>query len=111
MDRMEGRRRNIPTLLLVGTAVIVIAVTLFRVPLASVLGLGVLLICPLLMVGMHGGHGGSHHGEEPDSADHRGTDPVSHQHRPSSRPAGSGRDRMFDPDVGAAPRWPLGRGR
>jgi hypothetical protein len=47
--------------LLVLAGAVVVAVTLFRVPLATVFTLGVLLICPLLMVGMHGGGHGAEH--------------------------------------------------
>jgi hypothetical protein len=61
----EGRRPRLRTSLLVAAGVVVVAVTLFRVPLATVFTLGVLLVCPLLMVGMHGGgHGADHAADE-----------------------------------------------
>ena len=61
MDALEGKAPQLRTALLTLAGVIVVAVTLFRVPLATVFTLGVLLICPLLMVGMHGGgHAGGH---------------------------------------------------
>jgi hypothetical protein len=48
-------RPKLRTVLLLVAGVVFVAVTFFRVPLATVFTLGVLLICPLLMVGMHGG--------------------------------------------------------
>lgn len=64
-DVKQGKLR---TRVLVATGLVVLAVTLFRVPLATVFTLGVLLICPLLMMGMHGGHGGGH-GDHAAAAD------------------------------------------
>ena len=72
MDRIEGGRRRLQTLLLIVVGVVFIAVTLFRVPLATVFTLGLLLICPLLMVGMHGGGRGI---EDATSHDEVGPDP------------------------------------
>jgi len=67
---LEGRRPKLRTALLAGAGVVVVAVTLFRVPLATVFALGVLLICPLLMVGMHGGsHGVGHTTADEDRSD------------------------------------------
>ena len=68
MDANDVKRAKVRTSVLVATVLVVLAVTLFRVPLATVFTLGVLLICPLLMVGMHGGHGGGH-GDHAASAD------------------------------------------
>jgi hypothetical protein len=101
MDANDVKRTKIRSRVLVATVLVVLAVTFLRVPLASVFSLGVLLICPLLMVGMHGGHGGGHHGEHPASADHRGADRSFHAHddRPSSL-AGPGRDGTFAPGDG-----------
>ena len=65
MDRMEGRRTKLRTVVLVAVGLAVLAVMLFRVPLATVFSLGLLLICPLLMVGMHG----RHHGGQASSSD------------------------------------------
>ncbi|MFN8233176.1 MAG: DUF2933 domain-containing protein [Actinomycetota bacterium] len=42
------------------TGVVVVAITLFRLPLATIFTLGLLLVCPLLMMGMHGGGHGEH---------------------------------------------------
>jgi hypothetical protein len=64
----DVKQAKLRTRVLVATGLVVLAVTLFRVPLATVFTLGVLLICPLLMVGMHGGHGGGH-GDHAASAD------------------------------------------
>ena len=55
MKPLEGKRPTVRTVLLVIAGMVIVAVTLFRVPLATVFALGVLLTCPLLMVGMHGG--------------------------------------------------------
>jgi Protein of unknown function (DUF2933) len=60
MTPLEGKRPKLRIVLLALGAVVV-AVTLFRVPLATVFTLGVLLICPLLMIGMHGGGHGAEH--------------------------------------------------
>lgn len=100
MDRIDSKRTKPRTVVLVAAGLVVLAVTLSRIPLATVFSLGVLLICPLLMVGMHGGHGGGHHGEHPASADQRGADRSFHGHddRPGSH-AGPGRDGTFDPGV------------
>jgi len=62
---LEGRRPKLRTVLL-ALAAVVVAVTLFRVPLATVFTLGVLLICPLLMIGMHGGGHGAEHSTADD---------------------------------------------
>ena len=48
-----------PALLIV-VGVALLAMTLFRAPLPTVFTLGVLLICPLLMLGIHGDHGKAH---------------------------------------------------
>lgn len=56
MDRgSSGWRRFVPAVLL-GVTAAMAAVVLFGVPLGSVLYLGVPLLCPLMMIGMHGGH-------------------------------------------------------
>lgn len=73
MDRIDGRRTKLRTVLLIAAGLGVLAVMLFRVPLATVFSLGVLLICPLLMVGMHGGHhGGAHPATSDDVGAHSG---------------------------------------
>lgn len=73
-DRSGKRRPTIPTLLLLGAGLIVVAVAVFRVPLASVFSVGVLLICPLLMIGMHHGHGS--HRADASGPEHSRTDPA-----------------------------------
>jgi hypothetical protein len=70
------KRPGIPTLILVLAGVVLVAVTLFRVPLATVFTLGLVLICPLLMVGMHGGH----HRAGRTSAHETGCDAVDVEH-------------------------------
>jgi Na+/glutamate symporter len=66
---------------IVAAGLAVLALVAFGVPLVSLLYVGILLLCPLLMVGMHGGHGQAHgheaHPEEPDRVE-------------SSDPGGSG---------------------
>lgn len=60
MERSSSFGRRLTLIALVAAGAIV-AVTLFRVPLGTLLFLGILLLCPLLMTRMHGGghgHGG-----------------------------------------------------
>lgn len=59
----------------------VIAVTFLRVPLGSLLFSGILLLCPLLMMRMHGG-GHDHEGSSRDAEDTptRRTGNVGHPH-------------------------------
>jgi hypothetical protein len=57
---IDERRAKNRYLLLIGAGVVLVAVTFFRVPLATVFLLGLVLMCPLMMFGMHGGHGGAH---------------------------------------------------
>lgn len=52
-DRGGGGRLR--PVVMIGVAALV-AVAVFRVPLATVFTFGVLLICPLMMFGMHGSH-------------------------------------------------------
>jgi len=68
---LEGRRPKLRTVLLALGGIVVVA-ALFRVPLATVFTLGVLLICPLLMIGMHGGG----HGAEHSTSDEVQTNPA-----------------------------------
>ncbi len=61
MDRIDAKRTRLAPALVIVAGLVVLAVMLFRVPLATVFTVGLLLVCPLLMVGMHGGgHGGGH---------------------------------------------------
>lgn len=57
-------RRRIITVLAVIALAVAASTAVFRVPLQSIFVLGVALVCPLLMFGMHsGGHGhGAGHG-------------------------------------------------
>jgi hypothetical protein len=66
MDRLDGPRTKAWTIALVG-GVIVAVVMLLRIPLVTVFSFGVLLICPLLMIGMHRGqHAGDNRAGTPD---------------------------------------------
>lgn len=91
MTPLEGRRPKLRIVLLALGAVVV-AMTLFRVPLATVFTFGVLLICPLLMIGMHGGG----HGAEHSTADDVREDPNDRAgdggRRVRSAPASSAQD-------------------
>lgn len=61
MDRIDARRNRLAPVLVIVAGLVFLAVMLFRVPLATVFTVGLLLVCPMLMVGMHGGgHGGGH---------------------------------------------------
>lgn len=60
MDRIDAKRTRLGPVLVILTGLVVLAVMLFRVPLATVFTLGLLLVCPLLMVGMHGGGHANH---------------------------------------------------
>jgi hypothetical protein len=53
------KRTGLRTVILGMAGVVLVAVTLFRVPLATIFTLGLVLICPLLMVGMHGRNHGA----------------------------------------------------
>lgn len=102
-DRSGNRRPTIPTFLLLGAGLIVVAVTVFRVSVASVLSVGVLLICPLLMFGMHRGHAGDHRGHS-SGPEHSRTDPaMDHEGEPPrglrGRLIGPERDGAFGPSV------------
>lgn len=84
MDDMRVGRGRFFTGLVVGIGLALVVVALFRVPLATVFGFGVLLICPLLMMGMHSGHGGdSNHGGRSHSGRSTASDRADvepHQH-------------------------------
>lgn len=70
MDHGGMSRAKIKPVWLVASGLAVLALVSAGVPLGSLLFVGILLLCPLLMAGMHGGHGhgGGHdaHAEEPD---------------------------------------------
>ncbi|HEX6581783.1 MAG TPA: DUF2933 domain-containing protein [Actinomycetota bacterium] len=80
MEANDVKRTKLGSRVLVASVLVVIAVTLFRVPLATVFTLGVLLICPLLMMGMHGAHGGGH-GDHAASGDDVRVSPGRHEGR------------------------------
>ena len=63
---MGGTRIRPAWIVAAGLAVLVLVA--FGVPLVSLLYVGILLLCPLLMAGMHGGHGRAH-GHEAHSQD------------------------------------------
>ena len=82
MDRMDRNRTRTWTIALIG-GVVVALVMVFRLPLATVFSLGILLVCPLLMVGMHGGPHGGHDGHasgrrsaSDDRTDEAGASPL-----------------------------------
>ena len=60
MDRIDAKRTRLAPVLVIVAGLVVLAVMLFRVPIATVFTLGLLLVCPLLMVGMHGGGHANH---------------------------------------------------
>lgn len=72
---------------IVAAGLVVLALVALGIPLVSLLYVGVLLLCPLLMIGMHGGHGQNHdHESHHGRSDHAaasdpgpsGTHPSSH---------------------------------
>lgn len=85
MDSRPMGRTRIRPAWIVAAGLAVLAFVAAGVPLVSLLYVGALLLCPLLMAGIHGGHGHAHgqndHAEEPEQAETR--DPES----PSSRAA------------------------
>lgn len=70
---------------LVGLVVIALAIGVFKVPLASILFVGLALLCPLMMLGMHG-----------SGRDHAGRATGTHDLEPG-RHAGAGDSH---PDAG-----------
>lgn len=56
MGTTVGKGTRARTVLMVVAALLALAVVLLGTPLEGILVLGLLLICPLIMVGMHGGH-------------------------------------------------------
>lgn len=78
MNHETQRWRRYGPGLAVAAVAAVLAVGLFGVPLGSVLFVGLLLLCPLMMMGMHGGHG-SAGGSDVAVHDHGPTDAGSSQ--------------------------------
>lgn len=70
MDRQTIGKTKIRPAWLVAAGLAVLALVALGVPLVSLLYVGILLLCPLLMAGMHGGHGQDHgheaHTEDPE---------------------------------------------
>lgn len=64
MNGIHQGRSRFGAALLIGAAAAVVAVALFQAPLATVFTFGVVLICPLMMFGMHGSHGRHGHTHE-----------------------------------------------
>ncbi len=69
-----------------------LAVGLFGIPLGSVLFVGLVLMCPLMMMGMHGGHGASArpdavHDHRQPTRDTRHPDPIATPPTPHEEPA------------------------
>lgn len=79
---METRdRQRVRTALVVAALAVVAGVAVFRIPLQSIFVLGIALVCPLLMVGMHaGGHRDGH--------DHGGADASPNGRNVVGRPTG-----------------------
>jgi hypothetical protein len=58
VDPRSSRRVKLRTIFVIGVGAVLLAVTLFEVPLATILLIGLWLVCPLMMMGMRGkGHG------------------------------------------------------
>lgn len=81
MDTAAARRSRVrPSWVFLG-GLGLLGLVAVGVPLTTLLYIGVLLLCPLMMVGMHGGHGhddGHDHGlrdDDASAADH-GVDPA-----------------------------------
>ncbi len=81
MDRSFTWRR-LRRQLVIGIVVVALAIGVFKVPLASILFVGLALLCPLMMLGMHGGgHDHAGHGVEGNG---RGSDRLGGSDRTGS---------------------------
>lgn len=93
MDHQTMGRTKIRPAWLVAAGLAVLALVAVGVPLVSLLYVGILLLCPLLMAGMHGGHGQAHgheaHSQEPDRTE--SSDPGASSTRAASPPVEGGR--------------------
>ena len=93
MDHGGMSGAKIKPVWLVAAGLAVLALVAVGVPLVSLLYVGILLLCPLLMAGMHGGHGHCRgheaHAEEPDPAG--STEPGASSTRAGSPPLEGGR--------------------
>lgn len=76
MDRRTVGGTKIRPAWFVIAAMAVLALIAAGVRLASLLSFGILLLCPLLMLGMHRGHGREHgHGADDHTGGHVASDP------------------------------------
>ena len=93
MSQIAKPRTRSQTLLWLGIAAAIVAITIFRVRVSTILYLGFFLGFPFLMMRMHGvGHGGGHGGaggcggghgnssEQDDATRDPGESPTTHQH-------------------------------
>lgn len=82
----------------VAAALVAVGLVALGVPLASLLFVGVLLLCPLMMMGMHGGAHGGHGSEQaqPTGGDARPTPLPRHGHAAASDDIRSFEDRGGD---------------
>ncbi|HLB62826.1 MAG TPA: hypothetical protein VJN50_08880 [Actinomycetota bacterium] len=62
-------RPRVQTIVLVALGAAAVAVGIFGIPLGTVLLVGVWLLCPLLMMGMHGDHAHTPGSERSDHGD------------------------------------------
>ncbi len=58
---MERPRRTLPSVLVLAAIVLFGGLAMGGVPLGSLLVLGLVLMCPLMMMGMHSGQGNGDH--------------------------------------------------
>jgi len=86
MDHPTMGRSKIRPGWLVAAGLGVLALVAAGVPLVSLLYVGVLLLCPLLMAGMHGGHGQAHRHEADAEEAERGGSSGGVPSAPASRP-------------------------
>lgn len=93
MDHQTTGRTRIRPAWIVAAALAVLLLVAFGVPLVSLLYVGILLLCPLMMAGMHGGHGQVHahegHSQESDQAE--SSDTANSRTRATSPPLEGGR--------------------
>jgi len=93
MDHQAMGGMKIRPAWIVAAGLAVLALVAAGIPLVSLLYVGILLLCPLLMAGMHGGHGQAHsheaHPEEPDRFE--SSDPGPSSPRAAGPPAEGGR--------------------
>ena len=92
MDHQTMGRTKIRPAWLVAAGLAVLALVALGVSLVSLLYVGILLLCPLLMAGMHGGHGQDHghdaHAEDPERVE--SSDPAASGTRAARPPVGGG---------------------